>query len=146
MKKLLMICLMGMLIAGFFTADAFAEHRRYRAYRAPDNFVTFSCFINPLSLGYQHRLTGNLFLTGNMDYVSSETDLLFRGGAAFMLPRKILFFRLYGGGGIELSRNHGYMYPYVMAGTKFFFLYAEIVHPMQSQSSPNYRLGFSFSF
>ena len=146
MKKYLMIGMMGLFVFVFCAADICAGHQRSRPYRSPDNFVTFSCFINPLSLGYQHRLTGNLFLTGNMDYVSSETDLLFRGGAAYMLPRKILFFRLYGGGGIEMSRNHGYMYPYVMAGTKFFFLYAEIVHPMQSKSTPNYRLGFSFSF
>jgi hypothetical protein len=146
MKKSLMIALMGLLVFAFCGVDAVAGHRRSRSYHPPDNFVTFSCFINPLSLGYQHRLTGNLFLTGNMDYVSSDSDLLFRGGAAYMLPRKILFFRLYGGGGIEMSRNHGYLYPYVMAGTKFFFLYAEIVHPMQSHSTPTYRLGFSFSF
>jgi hypothetical protein len=146
MKKSLTVALMGLLVFAFCATDADADHRRSKSFRQPDNFVTFSCFINPLSLGYQHRLTGNLFLTGNMDYVSSESDLLFRGGAAFVLPRKILFFRLYGGGGIEMSRNHGYMYPYVMAGTKFFFLYAEIVHPMQSNSTPNYRFGFSFSF
>ena len=146
MKKYLAICLMGFLVFAFCATETFAEHRRSRYYQAPDNFVTFSFIINPISLGYQHRLTGNLFLTGNMDYVSSESDLLFQAGAAYMLPRKILFFRLYGGGGIEMSRNHGYMYPYVMAGTKFLFLYAEIVHPMQSKSTPNYRFGFSISF
>jgi len=146
MKKYLSIGLMGLLALGFCATDTFAKHRRSRPYRSPDNFVTFSFFIHPVSLGYQHRLSGNLFLTGNMDYVSSESDLLFQAGAAYMLPRKILFFRLYGGGGIEMSRNHGYRYPYVVAGTKFFFLYAEIVHPMQSHGTPSYRLGFSFTF
>jgi hypothetical protein len=146
MKKYLTIGLMGFLVFAFCATDTFADRRRSQPYQSPDNFVTFSFFINPVSLGYQHRLSGNLFLIGNMDYVSSESDLLFQAGAAYMLPRKILFFRLYGGGGIEMSRNHGYMYPYVMAGTKFFFLYAEIVHPMQSHSTPNYRFGFSFSF
>ncbi|UCE40168.1 MAG: hypothetical protein JSV17_11955 [Candidatus Aminicenantes bacterium] len=146
MKKFLAIGLMGLLIFAFCATDILAKQRRSRSYHPPNNFVTFSCFIQPISLGYQHRLTGNVFLTGNMDYVSSESDLLFQAGGAYMLPRKILFFRLYGGGGIEMSRNRGYMYPYVMAGTKFFFLYAEIVHPMQSHSSPNYRFGFSFSF
>jgi hypothetical protein len=146
MKKSLTVALMGLLVFAFCAADTYAGHRRSRPYRSPDNFVTFSCFINPLSLGYQHRLTGNLFLTGNMDYVGSESDLMFQAGAAYMIPRKILFFRFYGGGGVEMSRNHGYMYPYAMAGTKFFFLYAEIVHPMQSNSTPNYRFGFSFSF
>jgi len=146
MRKFLTIGLLGLLVMAFCATDTFADHRRSRSVQSPDNFVTFSFFINPVSLGYQHRLSGNLFLVGNMDYVRSESDLLFQAGAAYMLPRKILFFRLYGGGGIEMSRNHGYMYPYVMAGTKFLFLYAEIVHPMQSHSTPNYRLGFSFSF
>jgi hypothetical protein len=146
MKNYLLIGLLGVLVFAFCATDTFADHRRSRAYQSPDNFVTFSFFINPVSLGYKHRLTGNVFLTGNMDYVSSDSDLLFQGGAAYMLPRKILFFRLYGGGGVEMSRNHGYMYPYVMVGTKFLFLYAEIVHPMQNKSTPNYRFGFSFSF
>ena len=146
MKKSIIFGLMGLLVFAFCATGTFAEHRRSQPYRSPDNFVTFSFFIHPVSLGYQHRVTGNLFLTGNMDYVRSESDLILQAGAAYMLPRKILFFRLYGGGGIEMSRNHGYMYPYVMAGTKFFFLYAEIIHPMQSHSTPNYRFGFSFSF
>jgi len=146
MKKYLTIGLIGLLVFAFCATDTFAKHRRSQPYRSPDNFVTFSFFIHPVSLGYKHRLSGNVFLTGNMDYMSSESDLLFQAGAAYLLPRKILFFRLYGGGGVEMSRNHGYMYPYVIAGTKFFFLYAEIVHPMQSQSTPNYRFGFSFSF
>lgn len=146
MKKLVITGLMAMIVLAFCAAEIHADHRRPQSYRSPDNFVTFSFFINPVSLGYKHRLTGNVFLTGNMDYVGSESDLLFQGGAVYVLPRKILFFRLYGGGGIEMSRNHGYLYPYVVAGTKFLFLYAEIVHPMQSHSTPNYRFGFSFTF
>ncbi len=146
MKKILPVGIIGLLLISFCATDSYAKHRRSRSYQSPDNFVTFSFFIQPVSVGYKHRLTGNVFLIGNMDYVSSESDLLFQAGAAYMLPRKILFFRLYGGGGIEMSRNHGYMYPFVMAGTKFLFLYAEIVHPMQSHSTPTYRFGFSFSF
>ena len=145
MKKSLMIGLMGLLIFAFCATDTIAKHRRSQPYRSQDNIVTFSFFINPVSVGYKHRLTGNVFLTGNMDYVSSDSDLLFQAGVAYMLPRKILFFRPYGGGGIEMSRNHGYMYPYVSFGTKFLFLYAEIVHPLQNKSTPNYRFGFSFS-
>jgi hypothetical protein len=146
MKKILTFGLMGLMIFALCATDSFAKHRRSKSYYPPDNFVTFSFFIHPVSLGYKHRLTGNMFLTGNVDYVSSEADLLFQVGAAYMLPRKILFFRLYGGGGIEMSRNHGYMYPYVVAGTKFLFFYAEIIHPLQSHSVPNYRFGFSFTF
>ena len=137
---------MGLMIFAVCETDTFARHRRPKACQLPDNYVTFSCFINPVSLGFKHRLKGNVFLTGNMDYMSSEEDLLFQAGAAYLLPRKILFFRLYGGSGIEMSRNHGYMYPYVMAGTKFLFFYAEIVHLLQSHSAPNYRFGFSISF
>jgi len=145
MKRYLTMGLMVLLVFAFCATDTYAEHRRSRSFRSPDNFVTFSFFINPVSVGYKHRLTGNVFLTGNMDYVSSESDLMFQAGAAYVLPRKILFFRPYGGGGIEMSRNHGYMYPYVSFGTKFLFLYAEIVHPLQNKSTPNYRFGFSFS-
>ena len=146
MKRYFTVGLIGALVFAFCSAGAFAKHRGQRSYHPPNNFVTFSFFINPASVGYQHRLSGNLFLTGNMDYVSSDSDLLFRAGAAYMLPRKILIFRPYGGGGIEMSRNHGYMYPYAMVGTKFLFLYAEVVHPLQSHSTPCYRFGFSFSF
>ncbi len=146
MKRYLTMGLVVLMSFAFFATDTFGEHRRSQAYRSQDNFVTFSFFINPVSVGYKHRLAGNVFLTGNMDYVSSESDLLFQAGAAYMLPRKILFFRPYGGAGIEMSRNHGYMYPYVLVGTKFLFLYAEIIHPLQNKSTPNYRFGFSFSF
>jgi hypothetical protein len=146
MKKLLTVGMIGLLMFAYCAAGSFAGHKERRSFRSQDNFVTFSFFINPLSLGYKHRLAGNVFLTGNMEYVSSESDLLFQGGAVYMLPRKILFFRLYGGGGIEMSRNYGYMYPYVVAGTKFFFLYTEIIHPLQSHSTPSYRFGFSFTF
>ena len=146
MKRFLMVGMMGLLIFTFCAASGFAEHKGSRSFQSKNHFVTFSFFINPLSLGYKHRMDGNVFLTGNMDYVSSDSDLLFRIGAAYVMPRKILIFRLYGGGGIAMSRNRGYRHPYVMVGTNFFFLYTEIVHPLQSHSTPTYRFGFSFKF
>ncbi len=143
MKKHLTIGILALFILISCATDTFASSRRFQA---PDNYVTFSFFIHPVSVGYKHRVTGNVFLTGNMDYVNSDADLLFQAGAAYMIPRKILFFRLYGGGGLEMSRNRGVMYPYVGVGTKFWFLYAEINHPLEKERTPTYRFGFSFSF
>jgi len=143
MKKYLTISILGLLILTFGATDIFAKSKRFQA---PENYVTFSFFIHPFSVGYKHRVAGNIFLTGNMDYVNSDADLLFRAGAAYMIPRKILLFRLYGGGGLEMSRNRGVMYPYVGVGTNFWFLYAEIYHPLEKEKTPGYRFGFSFSF
>jgi hypothetical protein len=146
MKKKLLISILMLLVFTFCTSDAFAREKCRKSYESPNNIVTFSFFIHPLSVGYKHRLNGNVFLTGNVDYVGDESELLLQLGAAYMLPRKILFFRFYGGGGLEMSRNYGTLYPYLMAGTKFFFLYAEIVHPLENNRTPGYRFGFSFSF
>ena len=146
MKRSLTVGIMGLLVFSFCAVGSFAERRGPRSFQSKNHFVSFSFFINPVSLGYKHRLEGNMFLTGDMDYVSSDSDLRFRIGAAYVMPRKILIFRLYGGGGIEMSRNRGYRHPYVVVGTKFLFLYTEIIHPLRSHSSPTYRFGFSFTF
>ena len=114
--------------------------------RAPKGYLNFSFFINPLDIGYQHRLVDNLYGTANLDYQGSETDLKFRTGAVYLIPRKIIVFRLYGGGGIQYSRNHGYQYPYLTVGTRFLFLFTEIIHPFESGATPEYRLGFSITF
>jgi hypothetical protein len=146
MKKILMTGMLVLLIVSFCATDTLAKHRGSRPYQSPDNFVTFSCFIQPLSFGLKHQVVRNVFLTGNMDYLRADEDLLFQAGAAYMIPRKILFFRLYGGGGLEMSRNRGVMYPYLMAGTKFWFLFAEIYHPLEKERTPGYRFGFCVSF
>jgi len=146
MKRLLMISLLVILVSAFCVTDSFTKCRRQQTYRSPDSIVTFSFFIHPIRVGYKHRLIGNVFLTGNVDYVSSESELLLQAGAAYILPRKILLFRLYGGGGLEVSRNYGTLYPYIVAGTKFLFFYAEIIHSLENNKSPGYRFGFSFSF
>jgi len=143
MRRCFAAVLIGVLILAIGSTDVLARSRRNHP---ADNYVSFSFFIQPLSVGYKHRMVGNLYITGNMDYDSSESDLFLQAGTAYMLPRKILFFRLYGGGGLELSRNRGVMYPYVMVGTKFWFLYAEIIHPLERERDPGYRFGFSFSF
>lgn len=143
MKKSLTISILVMLMITFGGTDIFANSRRFQKH---ENYVTFSFFIQPYSFGYKHAVYRNVYLTGNLDYESSDKDLLFQAGAVYMIPRKILFFRLYGGGGLELSRNRGVMYPYVVAGTNFLFLFAEIFHPLEKERTPGYRFGFSFSF
>ncbi len=132
-----------MLMILFGGTDIFAKTRQFQK---QENYVTFSFFIQPYSFGYKHAIYRNVYLTGNLDYESSDKDLLFQAGAVYMIPRKILFFRLYGGGGLELSRNRGVMYPYVVVGTNFLFLFAEIFHPLEKEKTPGYRFGFSFSF
>jgi len=143
MKKYMTVALLGFFIVALSSADASRHQNRFRT---PENYLTFSFFFHPLSVGYKHLTFPNVYLTGNLDYVSSDSDLLLQAGAAYMIPRKILIFRLFGGGGLEFSRNHGYMYPYVMIGTNVWILNWEIVHPLRSHESPTYRFGFSFSF
>ena len=144
MKKLITISLLGVLILLLAAPGTFARGKRFRP---TENYLNLSLFVfYPVSIGYKHLATGNIYLTGNLDYVSDESDLLFQAGTVYMIPRKFLIFRFYGGGGMEFSRNNGYLYPYVMAGTNFWIFFTEIVHPLRNNKSPGYRLGFSFSF
>ncbi len=143
MKRSLILSILTILLLFFGITDSFAKSKRFQTH---ENYITFSFFIQPYSFGYKHSIYRNVYLTGNVDYEKSDKDLLLQGGAVYMIPRKILFFRLYGGGGLELSRNRGVMYPYVVVGTNFLFLFAEIFHPLEKESSPGYRFGFSFSF
>ena len=140
MKKTVSMSLAGLLIFVLVGGVVSAKES------APKGYLNFSFFINPLDIGYKHRLVDRLYGTVNLDYQSSESDLKFRSGAVYMIPRKILIFRLYGGGGFQYSRNHGYQYPYVAVGTHFLFLFSEIIHPIQSQATPEYRFGFSIKF
>jgi len=143
MKKIVLIVLMAVLIILLLTATGFASKKRDCT---PGHFLTFSCFINPVNIGYKHRLSENIYATANLDYRSSINDLEFQTGAVYLIPRKILIFQLYGGGGVQLSRNEGYQYPFLTVGTNFLFLFTEIIHPLENRMEPKYRLGFSFKF
>lgn len=143
MRKYLTIGLLGLLVMGFSASDVFAHTKKFEP---PENLITFSFFINPLRVGYKHLISRNVYLTGNIDYIGDRTDLIFQAGAAYMIPRKILIFRLYGGGGLEFSRNKSYMYPYVMVGTKLWIFHFDISHPLRKHRTPEYRFGFIFSF
>lgn len=143
MKKIFSVSILGALIILVGANGVFARsHRHY----SPDSFLTFSCFVQPLSFGYKHRVHDNVYAVGTLDYLRSDEDLEFRVGAEYLFPRKIIIFKLYGGTGLQTSRNEGYQYPYVTIGTNFLFLYAEIIHPLKSKMGPNYRGGFSFRF
>jgi hypothetical protein len=143
MKRSLTISILAILMIILGSTDSFAKSRRFQE---RESYVTFSFFIQPYSFGYKHSIYRNVYLTGNLDYERSDADLLFQAGAVYMIPRKVLFFRLYGGGGLEFSRNRGVMYPYVVVGTNFLFLFAEIFHPLEKEKTPGYRFGFSFAF
>ena len=143
MKKMLLISLLVALVIPLFTAIGTARERKPSA---PGHFLTFSFFINPVNIGYKHRLSDNFYATANLHYRRSITDLELQTGAVYLIPRKIIIFTLYGGGGIQFSRNEGYQYPYLIVGTNFLFLFTEIIHPLESGKEPNYRFGFSFKF
>jgi hypothetical protein len=144
MKKYVALGFLGLALMALTSSDAFAKCRRGRT---PERYVNLSFFFfQPLDVGYKQRVAPNVYLTGNMDYEPDEKDLRFQAGAAYMIPHKILFFRLYGGGGVEFSRNKGYMYPYVAVGTNFWILYTEIVHPLRAGREPTYRFGLSLAF
>jgi hypothetical protein len=117
-----------------------------RKHSLPDNYLTFTFFVNPAGIGLKHHLGSHIYASGALDYRDSDSDLRLRTGAVYFFPKKILMFYLYTGGGIQLSRNDGYQYPYVTVGTNFLFLYTEMIHPLQNRMKPEYRFGFSFKF
>lgn len=134
---------MASLIILFSASGILAEpHRDY-----PNrNYLNFSWFIKPSSLGLKTRLFSTVYATGNLNYRQSVNDIEFQAGAVYMFPRKILIFRLYTGGGYQFSRNDGYQYPYVTVGTQFLFLFSEVVYPMETAADPKYRFGLSVKF
>jgi len=143
MKKYLIIIFLWLLLVGIFAIDGMAHSKKTNN---PDNYLSFSFFITPLSVGLKHQLSKSIFLTGNMDYIGHDQNLIFQGGLAYMIPRKIWIFRFYGGGGIEYSRNDYQTAPYVMVGTKLWIVHFDIVHLLWRGTTPAYRLGFMFSF
>jgi len=140
MKKTGMACLIG--VVGFLMIGPLLSAR----HRPEPDYLTFSFFITPLHVGYKHRLIDNIYAVGNMDYLRVESDLQFQLGAIYMIPRKIWFFRIYGGGGFQFSRDQRYQYPYLTIGSNFWLLFWDINHPLQKGAEPDYRFGFCFKF
>lgn len=143
MKKLLMATILIILMVVMSTGDVFAKsHDR----KAAQNYLTLSWFLRPASLGLKHHLGANVYATGNLDYKGSINDLEFQAGAVYFFPIKIIIFKLYSGGGFQFSRNEGYQCPYVTVGTHFWFLFSDVVYPLESEGSNTYRFGLSIKF
>lgn len=110
------------------------------------NYITFSWFLKPASLGLKVRLIDNFYAATNLDYERQTNDMEFQAGGVYLIPRKILIFNFYAGGGYQFSRNQGSQFPYLAVGTNFLFLYSEVVYPMKANLDPKYRFGLSFRF
>ncbi len=146
MNAMKLIVTVVILLLVFAVVQAWTHGRSGYA-PPPSNYVNVSFAVwHPAGVGIQHRVRNNVFLTGQMEYFKGEKDLLFQAGAAYMVPRKFWIFRLYGGGGVELTRNETHVHPYASVGTKFWIFYTDVSHPLRSHADPRYRFGFSFSF
>jgi len=143
MRKLFLISILMVLIISIGSTEILANSPRDSSSK---NYLTFSWFFKPASLGTKLRIANNVYATGNIDHRDSTKDLEFQAGAVYLFPPKILIFKLYAGGGYQFSRNEGFQYPYISVGTNFLFLFSEILYPMKSGLDPRYRAGFSIKF
>jgi len=152
MKKALIIVLIVTLtiLAGQLLPAADYEHSGHKhsshESQAPGSFVNLYLLKGNVAAGLKLQLFWNIYATGNVQYLDSADDLEFQAGAIYLFPHKILFFRLYGGGGVQMSRNEGYQYPYVVLGTDFLLFFSEVIHPLSKGMQPKFRAGFSFHF
>jgi len=143
MRKLFSISILMILIISISSNEILANSPRDSS---SNNYLTFSWFFKPASLGTKFRIANNVYATGNIDYRDSTKDLEFQAGTVYLFPAKILIFKLYTGGGYQFSRNEGFQYPYISVGTNFLFLFSEIIYPMKSGLDPKYRAGFNIKF
>ncbi len=143
MRKLILIVILTILIISISSSEIFAKSYHDSSLK---NYLTFSWFFSPASLGTKLRIANNVYATGNIDYRKSTRDFEIQAGAVYLFPPKILIFKFYTGGGYQFSRNEGVQYPYVSVGTNFLFFFSEVIYPMRSGLDPKYRVGFSFKF
>lgn len=143
MRKLFSISILMVLIISISSTEILAKPQNNSSSK---NYLTFSWFFKPASLGAKFLIAKNVYATGNIDYRDSTEDLELQGGAVYFFPAKFLIFKLYAGGGYQFSRNEGFQYPYVSVGTNFLFLFTEIVYPMKNGLDTKYRGGFSIKF
>lgn len=143
MKKKLLISSLVLCFLFLTMAEIQARSERYSS---QSSYLNLSIFKHPKGVGFKQRLFRNVYASGQLDYISSSNDLEIQTGALYMIPRKIFIFQFYGGAGLQFSRNTGYQYPYLNLGTRFLFLFSEVIHPLERQATPKYRFGLSFSF
>ena len=142
MKKALIIVIIVTLTILAAELLAAATHDS----RTPGSFINLYKSDGNIAAGLKQQVFRNIYASGNVQYFNSASDLELQAGAVYMLPHKVLFFRLYGGTGLQMSRNKGFQYPYVMLGTDFLFFFSETIYPLKSELGPKFRGGFSFHF
>jgi hypothetical protein len=143
MKKLIFIVLILLLFLLLTGASVFARHDDLRP---PSSFINLYRIDHKIAAGLKQHVLTHIYATGNLEYRSEASDLELQFGTVYLLPQKILFFRLYGGTGLQFSRNEGYQYPYLVLGTHFLFFFSEVIHPWHGKMEPKFRGGFSFHF
>jgi len=143
MKKPFSIIIL-ILLATLLSSNELSA-RPHRIYPV-QNYLNFSWFLRPASLGIKTRMFNNVYATGNLDYRKSIDDLELQAGAVYMFPVKILIFKLYAGGGYQFSKNEGFQYPYATVGTNFWVFFTEAIYPLESRTDSKYRFGLSIKF
>jgi hypothetical protein len=147
MKKALIILILVLTVA-FLSTSALADHSRRHGFGSsrPSNFVNVYKFDGSFAGGLKSRLWGGIYATANVQYREEENGVEFQAGAVYMLPIKVLFFRLYGGAGQQFSRVRDFTYPYVVLGADYLFFFSEVLYPISSERPEKYRFGLSFRF
>jgi len=146
MKKALVILILVLTVV-FLSSSAFADpSRRHGFGPRPSSFVNVYKIDGSFAGGLKSRLWGGIYATANVQYRPDENDVEFQAGAVYMLPLKILFFRLYGGAGQQFSRVRDFRYPYVVLGTNYLFFFSEVIYPLTEERPEKYRFGLSFHF
>ena len=145
MKKAPTIILLAVIsiLAGQIAALGYSRAPRSWA---PGSFINLYTLDSHIAAGLKERVFGRFYAQGNVQFRDASSDLEIQAGMSYLLPVKVLFFRFYGGAGLQFSRNEGYQYPYVSMGTDFLFFFSEALYPMQAGQSPQIRGGFSFHF
>lgn len=143
MKKSILLILFLFLLLMFCSTDIFARCQGDWSSRSLVNLYKIE---NKIAAGLKQHLFTNIYATANLEYRSEASDLEFQLGTVYFFPHKILFFRLYCGPGVQISRNEGYQYPYLVLGTNFLFFFSEVVHPLMNNMEPKFRGGLSFRF
>lgn len=142
MKKILIIIILFIVLMFATQMILLAHHQN----RAPASFLNIYKNDGIIAAGLKQHVFNQIYATTNIQYLDSASDLEFQAGAAYLFPYKILFFRLYGGTGLQMSRNEGFQYPYIVMGTDFLIFFSEVIHPLSSHMEPKFRAGFSFHF
>lgn len=140
MKKLCFSLILVLWLVIFLNAMAYAHEMS----SAPQGIVEIYKFDDRIAAGYKHHLANRFYLTTNIEYHEGIEDLKLQLGTVYLLPHKVLFCDLYGGGGIQISRSDDYEYPYLTVGARFIFFFYEMIYPWEDEVEPLHRAGLSF--